>query len=232
MTIQKHQRPRVMHGAVVPIQMDTLDASGRFEGWATRYGVPIERFFGQVLMDPGMFGESIKRNGPENIRLLWQHNSDEPIGVYEQVEEVAEGVRVKGRLLIEDVQRAREAFALMKNRAIGGLSVGFDVEESFTDNKTGVVHYTKGDLMEVSAVTFPANAAAKIDRVHSLGVDEFQEIRDLERFLRDAGLSRNAAKAVASRGFAGLSQCEADEDHTALAEALQTLNQEIRKGIQ
>lgn len=232
MTIQKHQRPRVMHGAVMPIQMESLDSQGRFEGWATKYGVPIERFFGPVVMEAGMFGESIKRMGAENIRLLWQHNPDEPIGVYENVEEVQEGVRVKGRLLIDDLQRAREAFALMKNRAIGGLSVGFDVEESVTDNKTGVMRYTKGDLMEVSAVTFPANSEAKIDRVHSIGVDEFQEIRDLERFLRDAGLSRSAAKAVASRGFAGLTQCDAGEVQADVVEALQKLNQEIRKGLQ
>ncbi|MBL7684881.1 MAG: HK97 family phage prohead protease [Deltaproteobacteria bacterium] len=219
------------HGTVIPLEVSDLNENGRFEGYATVYGVPIERMFGTVIMDPGLFSESLQKKGAGEIRMLWQHDSDQPIGVYERITEDSKGVRVEGRLLIEDIPRAREAYALMKHRAIGGLSVGFGVEETKTNEKTGVVHYTKADLWEVSAVTFPANSQSKIERVHSLTLEEIKTERDLERFLREAGLSRSNAKKVALHGFSGLHQREADEDYQEVFKALEQFTKEIRKGI-
>ncbi len=220
-----------MHGSVVPITMSDFDGSGRFEGMASVYGVPIDRLFGQVVMEPGMFGESIANQGSKNIRMLWQHDTDKPIGVYLNVFETQNGVAVEGKLLVEEIQQAREAYALLKAKAIGGLSVGFGISESYTDNKTGIVHYTKGDLWEVSLVTFPANSQATIDRVHSKTLEQFQTIRDLEKFLRDAGLSRTAAKAIASHGFEGIRQRDVEQIDQEILEALRNHNQEMRKAI-
>lgn len=188
-----------------PVSFEThqVTKDGEFEGYGSVWNVPIDRFFGKVIMEPGMFADSLKIKGPKNIRLLWQHNTDEPIGVYEQIFEDDRGLFVKGRLLIDEIQKAREAHALMKHEAIGGLSVGFSVEESFTD-KEDVTHFTKGDLFEVSAVTFPANSEAKISQVQS--VEEFGTIRELEQFLREVGLPKRAAVAVAKHGFKGLCQ--------------------------
>lgn len=192
------------------METHTLDeATGRFEGYATVYDVPIDRMFGQVIMDEGLFSESIKRQGAENIRLLWQHNTDEPIGVYEEIKEDQKGVWVKGRLLVNEIARAKEVHSLMKNKAIGGLSVGFGVVEQYTDKKTGLTHYTKGELFEVSAVTFPANVEAKVSRVHA---NEFKTIRDFEEFLREAGFSRKEATVVASHGFNALQRDAEAED--------------------
>lgn len=214
------------HGAVIPMETHTFDDNtGKFEGYATVYGVPIDRPFGQVVMDPGLFSDSIKRQGAENIRLLWQHNTDEPIGVYEELREDSKGVFVQGRLLVEEIARAKEVYSLMKNKAIGGLSVGFGVLEQHTDKDSELVHYTKGELFEVSAVTFPANVEAKVSRVHSA---DFKSIRDFEEFLREAGFSRKDATVVASKGFNALQRDAEDEQE--ILQSIKKLQQTL-KGI-
>jgi HK97 family phage prohead protease len=72
---------------------------------------------------------------------------------------------VKGRLLLE-LQRAREAYTLLKEGALGGLSIGYSPTRYSYDD-AGVRHIAEVELWEVSLVTFPANAAAGITVVKS-----------------------------------------------------------------
>ena len=52
--------------------------------------------------------------------------------------EDAHGLFVEGQLLVDDVARAKEARALMKARAVNGLSIGFVTREDSYDKVTGV----------------------------------------------------------------------------------------------
>ena len=132
------------HGATVELEVQEFDGSGRFEGWATVYNVPIERWNGSVIMKAGMFSESIKEKGATQIRMLWQHNPDWPIGVYESFSESDYGLRAVGRLMVGEVKKADEVYAFMKRKAIGGLSVGFGIEEEERNKDTGLIEYTGG----------------------------------------------------------------------------------------
>jgi uncharacterized protein len=58
------------------------------------------------------------------VKMLWQHDPAQPIGVWDEVREDARGLWVKGRLLTE-VARGREAAALIAAGAIDGLSIGY-----------------------------------------------------------------------------------------------------------
>jgi hypothetical protein len=134
--------------------------------------------------------------------MLWQHDHRQPIGIWEEMKEDETGLFVKGHLLLNDVQQAKEAYALIKAKALNGLSIGFSHDHGCWNEEMRCYDISKVKLWEVSPVTFPANQAATIENVKSK--------RDLECFLRDAGLSRREAKAVASSGFAGLNQRDVD----------------------
>ena len=135
--------------------------------------------------------------------MLWQHDTREPIGVWERVEEDAKGLKISGRLNL-DTQRGREANSLLKMGALDGLSIGANVEEQTVDRSTSIRTLTKVDLWEVSLVTFPANPLARLKTQRS--APQFEKRSDLEAFLRDAGLPRAAARAVAAAGWAGLNK--------------------------
>ena len=72
------------------------------------------------------------------------------------------GLYVKGRLFLE-VQRAREAYVLLKNGALDGLSIGY-IPTRVTNEGMGRV-LTEVALHEISLVTFPANSSARVQQV-------------------------------------------------------------------
>lgn len=136
-------------------------ANGRFEGYASLFGREDK---GRDIIMPGAFGASLAQRGPAEIRMLFQHDPAQPIGVWESVREDARGLHVRGRL-IEDVARAREILALLRCGAIDGLSIGFNTRKAVRDARTGHRRIYEIDLWEISIVTFPMLSSAKITTV-------------------------------------------------------------------
>lgn len=139
------------------LELKTIDRDGRFSGYASVFNVVDTH--NDIIMR-GAFKQSLKSRASE-IKLLWQHRQDEPIGVFDRMFEDAHGLYVEGRLLL-NVQRAREAYALLKEGAISGLSIGYSPLHYKHDPQTGVRILTAIELWEISLVTFPANAAAGV----------------------------------------------------------------------
>ena len=131
--------------------------------------------------------------------MLWQHDSDDPIGVWTDMAEDAKGLRVKGQLCL-DTACGKEAYALLKMGALDGLSIGYrtlDVDPHPT--KPGIINLKTLALREVSIVTFAANVRARIESVkHMLDAGALPTVRDFEGLLRDAGFSKAKAAAIAA----------------------------------
>jgi len=193
-----------------PFEVKAVQDDGVFEGFGSVFG-NVDAY--KEVVAPGAFAESLSawKSAGRLPPVLWQHRSGEPIGPYLEMEEQPVGLWVKGKLLVDDVQRAKEARALMKAKAVNGLSIGFVTREDSYDRVTGIRTLKKVDLWEVSVVTFPANPAAQISSVKS-AIDAIQTLADAEAFLRDVGrLSKSQATAFIGR-FKSLSgQRESDE---------------------
>lgn len=181
-----------------PFEVKAIEQDGTFEGFGSVFG-NVDSY--KEVVAPGAFTETLAawkalgRLPP----VLWQHRSGEPIGPYLEMEEKPVGLWVKGQLLVDDVQKAKEAHALMKAKAVNGLSIGFVTREDSYDRVTGIRTLKKVDLWEVSVVTFPANPAAQISSVKS-AIDAVQTLSEAEDFLRDVGrLSKAQATAFISR---------------------------------
>lgn len=146
------------------INIKSVQQNGAFEGYASVFNIMDEQ---HDLIKFGAFKKSILK--PSKIKLLWQHNTSEPIGVIEDLKEDSYGLYMKARLLL-DVPKAREAYSLIKSGAISGLSIGYKIED-FNYDAGGVRSIKRLTLLEVSIVTFPANKEANITEVKS--VDDF-----------------------------------------------------------
>ena len=189
--------PKMMTKLDYPLEIREVRDDGTFTGYGSVFG-NVDAYGDSV--QPGAFAKSLKNKTPA---LLWQHDSSQPIGVWEDIKEDEHGLLMRGRLLVGKVARATEARELLKAGAISGLSIGYvPVEWDYVktpkdgDEKaqSRVRRLKEIDLWEVSLVTFPANDAARVT-----GVKNLATIQDVEENLRDAGYSRTEAKSLISR---------------------------------
>jgi len=129
------------------------------EGYASLFGLPDQ---GGDVVQPGAYKRSLERLAARGgtVKMLWQHDPAQPIGIWDEIFEDARGLYVKGRLL-PDVARAREAAALIGAGAIDGLSIGYRTVTAEKDAK-GQRLLAELELWEVSLVTFPMLREARV----------------------------------------------------------------------
>lgn len=161
----------------VALELKKLEQNGMFEGYASVFDL-VDNHRDVVVR--GAFRRSLKER-KEPVRLLWQHRMEEPIGVIHELREDSYGLYMKGQLLLE-VARAREAYTLVKNGAVKGLSIGYRPIKYRYDPETGVRALQQVELIEVSLVSEPANEAAEINEVKH--TDESAELAALAKALR------------------------------------------------
>jgi len=171
---------------------DVAEEQGTFEGYASVFG---NTDLGNDVIKKGAFTESLKVRKPKGIKLLYQHKSDMPIGVFDDITEDGTGLHVKGRLALKTTA-GRDAYELLKMGALDAMSIGFRVNpDKITYDKLAKKR-TIGevDLLEISLVTFPMNPKALIRSVKATEIS----IREWENGMRDAfTLSRSEAKVAA-----------------------------------
>lgn len=202
-----------------PFEVKAVQDDGVFEGFGSVFG-NVDSY--KEIVAQGAFAESLQqwKSAGKLPPVLWQHRAGEPIGPYLEMEEQPVGLWVKGRLLVDDVQRAKEARALMKAKAVNGLSIGFVTREDSYDRVTGIRTLKKVDLWEVSVVTFPANPSAQISSVKS-AIGAVNSLAEAEALLRDVGrLSKADATAFISRVKSLSGRSESDEEGEAFMRAL------------
>lgn len=144
------------------LHLESLEEEGCFSGYASVFDYVDEQ---KDRVMPGAFQKSLK-DTEKMPKMLWQHNVQEPIGIWKVVREDARGLYVEGRLLL-DLQRGREAYTLLKKGIVTGLSIGCQVVEAAYCHQECVRELKEVSLMEISLVTFAANQHAKVLAVKS-----------------------------------------------------------------
>ncbi len=161
---------------------EAVEGGLKVEGYASHFG---ERDRGGDIVAKGAYGKSLdallSKGG--RVKMLWQHDPTQPIGIWDEVREDDRGLYVKGRIL-DDVAKGREAAALIVAGAIDGLSIGYRTVKATKDDK-GRRLLNELELWEVSLVTFPMLPSA---RVGSKGEnpDDSDILRDLAEVFDDA----------------------------------------------
>ena len=122
------------------------------EGYASLFGTCDQ---GGDVVQKGAYTRSLKglRTAGRNVKMLWQHDPAQPIGVWDELREDGKGLWVKGRIL-DAVEKGREAAALIEAGAIDGLSIGCRPLRAGKNDK-GQRLLNEVELWEVSLVTFP-----------------------------------------------------------------------------
>ncbi|MGE6743525.1 HK97 family phage prohead protease [Allorhizobium pseudoryzae] len=187
-----YRGPRPTLRKFASLTLSDLCGDGRFAGYASVFG---EVDLGKDVIERGAFRTSLIERGAGGVRMLYQHDPNEPIGAWTLIREDQRGLYVEG-LLSGGVARAREVFALMKSGALDGLSIGFRTVKARADSRLGVRRILEADLWEISVVTFPMLPSARVSNVKHA------------RFFRDRETElvrsmRRAAKTLFATSFKG-----------------------------
>lgn len=136
----------------------------KFEGYAS--------FFNNIdayddIIERGAFKKTIAEN-KGRVKVLWQHDASEPIGIPEDMQEDDNGLYVKAKISMTDT--GKKAMTLIRDGVITEMSIGYDVikdEYKMMGNRK-VRMLKEVRLWEFSPVTFAANDKAKIMKMRSL----------------------------------------------------------------
>jgi len=185
------------------MEIKALASDGEFEGYGSTFGGEPDSY-GDVIAK-GAFAESLDghKAAKSMPKLFWQHDSHEPIGKWLGAKEDDTGLLMHGKLNM-GVQRGKEAYSLLKDGDVDGLSIGYRVQKHSVDDDTGVWTLEKLDLLEVSIVSIGANSHATVASVKAAkAAYDFTEKlkagvrlteREFETWLKGLGFSNSQAE--------------------------------------
>lgn len=139
------------------------DGRRRIEGYAAVFG--NRDAYGDIIV-PGAFEKTLREK--PDVKVLWQHNSDHPIGLQESAFEDEFGLSVVGKLTDTDLVTGT-VVPLLQDEVITGLSIGYETVVEEYNSDLGTWFLKEIDLWEWSPVTFPANELATVTEVKTLG---------------------------------------------------------------
>lgn len=207
------------------IEADAVSSDGLITGYASRFGLLDQ---GGDIVAKGAFSRSLNTRHP---KMYWMHRPSEPIGKWLDVSEDSEGLRVSGKLNM-DVQRAREAYALLKSGDIDGLSIGYYPVKSSVKGEARILEDI--ELFEVSVVSEQMLREATVDQVKAADRKKnFEEAiaaakdgnptllkRAVENSLRDVGAPAWLAKAQAALAPQALGDGSRDASASEIAKLI------------
>jgi HK97 family phage prohead protease len=191
-----------------PFAIKELTEAGQFEGHCA--------VFGNIDLQGDKIRKSAFLHTIEETKghwpVLFGHDTGRVVGFSTYAEEDSKGLYVRGEFTL-DSNEGKDAHAVVRHaqklKQPFGMSIGYRIRENGAevDARTGIRVLHDLDILEFSVVPLPANPKARMTGVKS---DDWT-IRDLEQYLRDGGLSKEAAIAIAAGGFKALDRRDADE---------------------
>jgi HK97 family phage prohead protease len=139
------------------IDLDAEPNGPQIEGYASLFDrVDLS---GDVVR-PGAFAASLTQAPPGAVRMLFQHDAGEPIGVWDEIVEDPMGLFVRGRMLPAGA-RGRAAARLVQSRARDRQSIGYSARRAHK-RADGVRELIDLERWEISVVTFPMLPQARL----------------------------------------------------------------------
>ena len=206
-----------------------VDEAGVFSG----YGSVFDNVdHGRDMVIKGAFVNSLKAHMDNKTMplMFYSHGHTKEAGEWLEMHEDEHGLWCKGQLWIDgpnpDPDALKAYRGMKKKKSKMGLSIGYMLAEGGSEyvKDGGYWKLKEIDLFEVSPTPLPMNNLATVENVKT--IDSILTVRDFEKFLRDAGYSKGAAKGIASKGFIRRDAENTDE----LEDLVKSLTQTI-KGV-
>lgn len=142
----------------------------------------------------------------DEVNLLYNHNWDAPIGKLIRITEDDFGIFIEGKISkTQNTDNTKIVLDGIMNGYITDVSIGYIAQEVAFERQEGLEKSNnmirlikQAQIIEVSIVNKGMNKLAKILDFKSYDSDEVKDVRSLEKYLKDIGLSSSKAKTLIS----------------------------------
>lgn len=172
----------MMKKMVVPFEVKQIQEDDDFfifEGYLSTFG---NVDLGDDVVMPGAFKDTIAELEAKggHLPVLWQHNHDQPVGIFTEIKEDEKGLFVVGKMPKDDTFVSGRVMPQMKVGSINKMSIGYSWWDGASfDVVDGVRQLHKIRLWEGSLVTVPMNPEAEVTGMKSVVI--FQDLPLAER---------------------------------------------------
>lgn len=133
----------------------------------------VPRWFGkEVLIHTSEAVDLSRAEG--GLPLLWNHNSDQPIGLVENVR--LDGDRLRGILRFSRNAKAEEVWRDVQDGMLRNISIGYQIRDWIESNDSDLIQIVRWSLHEASIAPVPADPTVGIGRSHSDFVNQDREV--------------------------------------------------------
>lgn len=193
------------------------EGSLKFSGYASVFD-GLDSYGDQI--QAGAYKETIAEGRERPIQLRWNHHGP-VIGKFTEIFEDEIGLFVSGELT-KGHSVAEDVAALLRHKAISGMSIGYSVRDF---EQQGVVRVLKDiELFEISIVESPAD-----NNAHVTSLKSATKLKDVEQILRQKGFSQKEATeivATVKKIHGEREEEKAVEKSTSYAEIIKNFNKE------
>lgn len=177
-----------------PFELKQVDENGIFEGYAAVFGNVDS--WGDIL-EQGAFTKTLSKRA-NRIKICYQHNPMQPIGVPLELREDTKGLYIKGK--ISQTTLGKDVLQLMRDGVITELSIGYNTIKYEMDGPYR--RLKEVELWEISPVTWAANELALITSVKT--ATSFADLPLADEGTKwDAGAARSRVAKWASSDGSG-----------------------------
>ena len=200
----------VCEAKLVTEAQSAAEPTGKIEArvttWGAREGADGRKFNYQPEGFMDWADEFTKAGRP--LPMFLNHAADNmPVGEWHSFEFDNTGMTATGRIYM-NTTAGSDLYQIMQESPtmFGGVSVGAYAEQYAMVNADGepddtdeaYFQITKGGLREVSVVMYPNNPQAEVQKLEYFRADGSANLKNLEKALREAGLSKKDAVTSAS----------------------------------
>jgi HK97 family phage prohead protease len=145
----------------------TVDPNDRTVQASLSSEIEVERWFGREVLSHAPGAVDLNR-AADGLPLLWNHDSDRPIGIVEHIR-LADDRKLRGVLRFSRNPKAEEVFQDVREGLLRNLSIGYHIKEWVETANSDLVRVTQWELLETSIAPVPADPTVGIGRAHPRG---------------------------------------------------------------
>ena len=200
------------HKSVVcpEIKVERADTNLYIEGYGAYFGNVDS--YGDVI-NAGAFKGFLASEDAQRVKLCWQHNFDDVLGVIEEMSEDERGLRFRAK--ISNTTLGRDAATLIEDGALNEFSIGYGVKAAeYPEDRASGIERVLTDiyLYEISLVSRAANPKATLEGAERKddNINNNQNSNEMEKELETKFEALNAEIEALKGEKAALEQSIAD----------------------